>query len=250
LSLFFLIGFWDIFPGVVFGWLPDTVLLSIDPEFVRYVPHHRLHIMTMNAILLGLVLGVVLQLYRPERRVAPLLQPLTVFLAFHVVELATGLYAGGVPFLDVPLVLLILLHPRERELFRRPRLDWTMVGLTLLAAIPWIMFALSQAELARLDLSTDEHAQLEHWTRMAAFALLMIVWGLIGATDLPGWRITAWTAAYAAVVYGLQSLVFPDQASAAPTSWAIAAAGWGVTYLVAAERRARAAKSPRRWDRL
>jgi hypothetical protein len=71
LSLFFLIGFWDIFPGVVFGWLPDTVLLSIDPEFVRYVPHHRLHIMTMNAILLGLVLGVVLQLYRPERRVAP-----------------------------------------------------------------------------------------------------------------------------------------------------------------------------------
>jgi hypothetical protein len=118
-----------------------------------------------------------------------------------------------------------------------------MAGLTALAAIPWIVFALSQAEFARLNLPTDEHAQLEHWIRMAVFAIVMIVWALIGATDLPGWRLTAWTVAYGSIVYGLQSLVFPSQASAAAAGWAIAALAWGVAYLVAAERRVRAAKT-------
>jgi hypothetical protein len=73
----------------------------------------------------------------------------------------------------------------------------------------------------------------------------MIVWGLLGSTDLPGWRITAWIVAYGSIVYGLQSLVFPHQASAAPASWAIVTVGWGAVYLVAAERRARAVH-PRR----
>jgi len=239
LSTFFLFGFWDVFPGVVLGWLPDSVLISIHPDLERLFVPHRIHQIAMHSVLLGLVLGVALQLYRPERRVAPLLQPLTVFLAFHVVELATGRYKGGFPFLDILLILLILLHPRVRELFRLPRLDWTMVGLTALAAIPWIVFALSQAKLAQLNLPTDEHAQMEHWTRMAVFAILMIVWGLIGSTDLSGWRLTAWLVAYGSVVYGLQSLFFPHQASAALAAWAITAAGWGVIYLVATERRAR-----------
>ena len=239
LSAFFLFGFWDLIPGVVLGWLPDNVLISIHPDFERFVVPHRIHQMAMHAVLWGLVLGVVLQLYRPERRVAPLLQPLTVFLAFHIIELAIGEYGGGFPFLDVLLVLFIFLHPRVRDLFRLPRLDWTMVGLTALAAIPWFVFALSQIELSRLNLPTDVHDHMEHWNRMAVFGILMVVWGLIGSTDLPGWRITAWTVAYGSVVYGLQSLVFPHQASAAPTVWAIAAAVWGVVYLVATERRAR-----------
>jgi len=247
LSVFFLVGFWDIIPGVVFGWLPDSVLILIHPDFELLFVPHRLHQMAMHTILWGLVLGVVLQLYRPERWVAPLLQPLTMFFAFHAVELAVGRYGGGFPFLDIPLILLVLLHPRVRELFRWPHLDWSMAGLTILAAIPWVVFALSQAEFARLNLPTDAHAQMEHWTRMAVFAVLMIVWGLLGATHLPGWRITAWTVSYGSIIYGLQSLVFPHQVSAAPTVWAIAAAGWGVVYLVATERRARAV-SPERGE--
>jgi hypothetical protein len=142
------------------------------------------------------------------------------------------------PFL-VPLLLIALLHPRARDLFRFGRLARTMLGLTALAAIPWLAFALSQAELQRLNIAADEHAQMEHGQRMAVFASLMIVWGLIGSTNLPGWRLAAWIVAYGAIVYGLQSLVFPVQASAAPAGWAIAAAGWGAAYLVAAEQRRR-----------
>jgi len=240
LFAFFLFGFWDIVPGIVLGWLPDNVLSSIHPDFARLFVPHRIHQMTMHTVLWGLVLGVGLQLYHPERRVAPLLQPLTVFLAFHVVELAIGQPNEGFPFPIILLVLLLLLHPRARDLLKPPHLNPTMAGLTGLAASPWVVFAVRQAELAQFNLPTDVHAQMEHWQRMTVFAVLMIVWGLIGSTDLPGWRFTAWTVAYGSIVYGLQSLVFPHQASAAPTLWAIATVGWGIAYLFAAERRARA----------
>ena len=239
LSAFLLVGFWDIVPGVVLGWLPDSVLSSIHPDFERLFVPHRIHQTAMHAILWGLVLGVGLQLYRPERRVAPLLEALSFMLAFVVIELAVSqpVWGSAVPALF--LLLLALLHPRAQDLLRLPRLDWTMAGLIALAAIPWIVFALSQVEFSRLNLPGDAHDQMEHWNRMAVFAILMIVWGLIGATDLPGWRITAWLVTYSSVVYGLQSLLFSSQASAAPAGWAFAAVVWGSAYLIMAERRAR-----------
>ena len=243
LSVFLLVGFWDIIPGVVFGWLPDSVLISLHPDFERLFVPHRLHQMAMHAILWGLVLGVVLQLYHPERRVAPLLQALTFTLAFVVIELAVGQPVWGSAIPALVLALLAILHPRGRDLLRLPRLNWTMASLTALAVIPWLVFALGQIELSRLNLPGDAHDQMEHWNRMAVFATLIIVWGLIGSTDLPGWRLTAWIVAYASIIYGLQSLVFPSQASAAAAGWAIAALAWGVAYLVAAERRVRAAKT-------
>ena len=241
LSAFLLVAFWTIVPEVVLGWLPDSVLISVHPDLGRMFVPHRIHQTTMVAILWGLVLGVGLQLYRPERRVAPMLQALTFMLAFVVVELAVGqpVWGSAVPALF--LLLLAFLHPRTRDLLRFKRLDWAMAGLTALAVIPCIIFGFSQVELSRLDLPTEVHDQMEHWNRMAVFAILMIVWGLIGATDLSGWRLTAWIVAYGSIVYGLQSLVFPHQASAAPVGWAIAAVGWGATYLFAAERRARSA---------
>ena len=246
LSAFLLLAFWDIIPGVVFLWLPDSVLISVHPDFEVFVVLHRIHQAAMHAILWGLVLGVGLQLYRPERRVAPLLQALTFMLAFVIVELAVGRQVWGSAIPALVLALFAALHPRAGSLVRISRLDRAMTFLVVLAVIPCIAFALNQGELSQLNLPGDEHDQMEHWNRMAVFAILTIVWGLIGATNLPGWRLTAWIVAYGSILYGLQSLVFPHQASAAPAGWAIAAAGWGVAYLVTAERRARSAGLKRR----
>jgi hypothetical protein len=73
---------------------------------------------------------------------------------------------------------------------------------------------------------------------MAVLAILIIVWGLIGASDRPGWRLVAWVAGLASAWYGFQSLLFPA-ASAAPLPWAVAAIIWAVVYVIVAERRAR-----------
>lgn len=75
---------------------------------------------------------------------------------------------------------------------------------------------------------------------MASFALLVLLWGLIGASDRPGWRLVAWAAGLATAIYGMQSLLFPTVASTASAPWAVAAVVWTVAYLVVAERRARA----------
>ncbi len=113
-----------------------------------------------------------------------------------------------------------------------------MGGLTAVAAAAWIPFAYRQAQLQQLATTGDAHAEMEHWNRMAVFALLVIIWALIGSSDRSGWRLTAWIAGLSSMWYGFQSLLFPA-ASAASLPWALAATGWGIAYIFVAERRAR-----------
>lgn len=113
-----------------------------------------------------------------------------------------------------------------------------MAGLTLLAAVVWLPFAVEMAQFQILANPGDAHAAMEHWNRMAFFALFIVIWGLIGASDFSGWRLTAWVAGLASIWYGLQSLLFPVTSAAAPF-WAAAAIAWGVIYIAAGERRAR-----------
>jgi hypothetical protein len=225
-------------PLLLVWWLPDSAVLAIAPFFEPAELAHRIHHMTLSVLAWATVLAVGVQLRRPERRVAPLLQALAFAVAITLVELGTGTFSvdDSAPFL-VPLLLLALLHPRARELVGVPRLDRAMTGLTAVAVIPWTVFAAGQAELQRLNVAGDPHAQLHHWNLMTAFAVLVVLWALIGSTDRPGWRLTAWIAGLASAVYGLQSLFFSDLASAAPAAGGIAALAWGVAYLVVAERR-------------
>jgi hypothetical protein len=49
---------------------------------------------------------------------------------------------------------------------------------------------------------------------MAAMALAIVRTGLLAALQTRGWRIPTWSAGTAAIVFGLASLVFPDQQDA------------------------------------
>ena len=240
--LFLLVAFNLVFLLIVISWLPDAAWLAIlsdpgDPADLS----HRLHNSILPVTTWSVLIGTVVQLYRPQDRLAPLLMALAVPVIFALVELATGTYTvmGTGPFL-FPLVLIALLHPRARELVRVRQLDGVMAGLTGLAAVAWFSFAYGQVQLQRLASPGDSHAEMEHWNLMAVLAILIIVWGLIGASDRPGWRLVAWVAGLASAWYGFQSLLFPA-ASAAPLPWAVAAIIWAVVYVIVAERRARSA---------
>ncbi len=241
-SLFLLAMFNLVFLMIVVSWLPDPAYLALINDLEAADLVHRLHDSVLPVLAWSILIGTVVQLRRPEDRVAPLLMVLVVPVSFVFIELATGTFtvASNAPLL-VPLVLIALLHPRARELARIPRLNGLMAALSA-AAAAWIPFAYRQAQLQRLAAPGDVHAEMEHWSRMAVFALLLIVWALIGASDYRGWRLTAWVAGLGSIWYGLQSLLFPV-ASAAALPWALAAVGWGVAYIFVAERRARAAQS-------
>lgn len=241
-SLFLLAMFNLVFLLIVVSWLPDATYLAIISDLEAADLVHRVHDSTLPVLAWSILIGTVVQLRRPEDRVAPLLMILLVPVIFIFIELATGTFtiASNAPLL-VPLVLLALLHPRARGVVRIPRLNGLMAALSAAAAAVWIPFAYNQAQLQMLAAPGDAHAEMQHWSRMAVFALLLILWALIGASDYRGWRLTAWVAGLGSIWYGLQSLLFPV-ASAAALPWALAAVAWGVAYIFVAERRARAAK--------
>lgn len=233
---------------VVFMWLPSDTLLSVlgtldDSEFDLA---HRAHFMSVGIVAWSLVLGVLVQLRRPERREAPMLHALAVVIAGSVLHALSGTLGDWLLqdlTLLAPLVLLGFLHPRARHLLRISAWDRSMAALAAIAAVPWLVFAASQAQQQWRNVAGDTHAEMGHWAIVAVMAVMVVACSFIGATDRSGWRLTAWIAAVASINYGLHSLVFPEPASAASMPWAIAALAWGVVYAASIIRRSRRAPS-------
>lgn len=227
-------------PFLVLLWLPEDTLASIFDNGPADLAH-RVHWAALSLMAWSLVVGMAVQLRRPQKNLAPLLQVLAFFVVLILVGVLTGSFDPTLVIVLVVLLLLALLHPRRGGLLT-PRLDRAMASLTALAVVPWVVFADGQARLQRLNVAGDIHAESGHWSLMTQLAILIILWGLIGSSDYSGWRLTAWITGLVSAVSGIASLVFSDVASAAPTGWAIAAVAWGMVYLAITERRARTAK--------
>lgn len=246
LLLLMIVGLlWPLLAFVVLAWLPvDTWQALFPGEDINATDVvHRIHELSFSLIFWGLAIGIGLQLWKPERRQAPMLQAFAVIAAFFVVDLVSGSFDPEAVPIMVGVVLLVLLHPARRGLYRFNRPDAAMTGLAILTAIPGAFFILDHIDLQRLDVPGDPHVEFGHWSAMAVFATLIVLWGLIGSTDRTGWRVTAWLAGISAAAYGLASLVFPLVASASGTGLAIAALAWGVAFVALTERRARSRSS-------
>lgn len=229
---------------VVFMWLPRDTLLSVGQtlDLGDIELAHRAHFMSLGVVAWALLLGVAVQLRRPARREAPMLHALAVVVGAAVVFALHGTFGEWLTqelTLLVPLVLLALLHPRARQLVRRPTWNRAMTALAAVAAVPWLFFAVTQAQLQWRNVAGDAHADMEHWAAVALLALLVVACGFIGATNHTGWRLTAWIAAIASLNYGLHSLIYPEPASAASTLWAVAATAWGIAYAATIIHRSR-----------
>ena len=223
---------------VVVMWLPDETLVSLIPDFTQTDLAHRTHFLSVGIVMWALLLGLVVQLRKPERRAAPMLQSLVLALAGLVLFALTGTF-GEFLVEDVvifaPVAVLALLHPRARKLVSRPDLNRGMAALVAVAVVPWAVFAIDNVRLQVTDISS--HARMEHWAAAALVAIIVVAFGFIGSSALEGWRLTAAISAIASVIYGLHSLVFPGLASALPAFWAVAAIVWGLAFGVVIVRR-------------
>ena len=80
------------------------------------------------------------------------------------------------------------------------------------------------------------HAQnhTTHWSVMAAFALVLLILGVVVALRVTGYRVVAFSIAGAATVYGVASLRFPFDASSHRTGYAVGLIVWAAGWLLAA----------------
>lgn len=229
---------------IVLMWLPGDTLSSVGDAMGlgELDLAHRTHFMSIGVIHWAIVLGVLVQLRRPERREAQMLHVVAIAISLSVISSLSGSLRAwllDMVVLVIPLLLLGILHPRARQLVRLPTWDHVMVALATFGVVPWLVFAFTNAQLQWRKIAGDTHAEMDHWSTMAFMALVIIACSFIGATDRSGWRLTAWIAALASINYGLHSLIYPEPASAASAPWAAAALGWGILYATSIIRRSR-----------
>lgn len=251
-AAFLLVALLPAYPLLFTDWLPTDVLLTIRTDHTAADMAHRLGSLALGVIAWGMLAGVLLQVHRPERKVAALLMALAVPVTLALGEMLTGTYTvmGTAPFL-LPILGACALHPTAREFIRLPRLDWSMLVPVVVAAVPWLLFALGVAETKR---AVGPQGDMDnHLNFMVSVPLMVVLWGLIGATDKPGWPFAAGAAIIATACVALQSLIFPYVRAVAGLSPARAwvAVAWCVAYGAAAwlrSRQARAAgsKTPRK----
>ena len=147
-----------------------------------------------------------------------------------------------------------------------------MLALALTAALPLAVFAVAEVRLGfqaseagraafealpedltddefedeldrRLRQLTDSTEEFEtarhfgHWSAMGGFALSVIGLAVIASfRPAGGWRLPGWAAGLILAIYGVASLVVPNDASAANSVWATLAVTWGLAFIFATER--------------
>jgi hypothetical protein len=197
---------------------------------------HRVHDLAWGAHG-GLLIAIpfLLQAWSPERKPAVMQGAAAAGLG-----LAIGYALGGQPlFALVPIVVTLVLwafHPSRGQGIRlggRPQP--ILLALTLLAAIPLVIYALDQAAIQRACVDGDQHCEEFHFAGMAALSFALPLVAFVASFPVAGRRIVARLVAAAAAVFGLSGILFPDAVSSIGTMWGAVALGAGVVFVGVAE---------------
>jgi hypothetical protein len=188
--------------------------------------------------LLGILItgGLLVQLRTPERKIAGMQQATLAILAGFIAAPIARDHQGLVPGLGMlaSVGVLVALHPARGEFLRLGTgFSPALAAIAVLGAVPLIGYALSMAAQAR-ELAGPPH-HIQRLTTMAALAIALPLAGLLAAFQTRGWRISAWCAGAAALVFGLASMVFPNYRGSAGRGWGALALAGGLLFVLVAE---------------
>ncbi|MGB8643600.1 MAG: hypothetical protein WCF84_00040 [Anaerolineae bacterium] len=234
----------SLFFGVTFiGVTLLTIGMWLANQNPATTPVGDLSFFALGAIITGA--GVVVQLRTPKRHLAGLQQALIGLLALTVAGVIGARdepWVGGLLFFLMAAVLAAL-HPARRELFKRGAgLSAPRAVLSLLVALPALVYAANMLVLARQAGPSCFLGQCAHGDRfaeMAATTVAIVLVGLLSALKTPGWRVPAWSSGAAAIILGLASIALPDAPGSLGRVWGALAVTWGVLFVALTEREAR-----------
>jgi hypothetical protein len=204
---------------------------------------HRLHFLA-GVFASGLLLGgsLLICARRPESMIGPFWVAVASGVASTLAGVVSGDFVSGLWFTaPIALVILIALHPARSSLLRIEGIDVATAVLALVAVVPAVSFALTQAELQRNGFVSDPHVEFHHYSGMASYALSMPLAAFAAALRVPGRRIAVWIVGVTAAGLGLASLLLSDYPGAFETVWAWLTLAWGVALVAVAQLRREAA---------
>jgi hypothetical protein len=200
---------------------------------------HRYHVTSQSVSTAILAAALLVLAWRPDAVAA-----FQLFVAGAIVSVLVGLLAGdlfpGLYFVGVLLAaILFALYPWGAEALRvnGPRVG--LISAAVLAGIPAIAYALTQASLQRHGSIVDPHVEMHHYSGVALAAVALPATALVAAIGDAGWRIVGWIAACASVLFGWAGVAFSTYPSAPESLWSWASVAGGVVVLVLTEFEAR-----------
>jgi hypothetical protein len=228
--------------GVVLAILvvPYTVfaMVSDDPEQTI----HRFHNTAGSTSTLIVVAALFVVTWRPGRNTASM----QLLIVAAIVSVIAGLLGSdlvhGLYFLPgVFVAILYALDPWKPDVRHIGSLRFGVLGVAVVAAVPAVAYALTQAALQRHALPGDVHAQMDHYSGVALTALAMPATVAVAGLGTPGWRLVGRIGAAAFVVFGFAGVAYSTRMSAPEVGWAWASVVAGAATIVATEAEARRA---------
>lgn len=264
-----LLVFMSPLPFLVLGWF-------LQPEAGDV--SHKVHEISFGGLFGLSLIAVLAQFRRPGAKPGAAIQAAAPILLAVVSILIVGAFEPFVVIFVVASLGPALLHPARRYVFRpRLRPSMPLLALLVVAAVPLATFAANQmsigadasavgkdifdelpddasdeeyeAAVEAADMTAEQRIEVEHyghWSAMAAFALAIVAVGAIATVRIPGWRLSAWSAAIAVSIYAAASLTNPVDASAHGGIWGVAGLLWALAFVITAENVAKEDLAPRR----
>lgn len=199
---------------------------------------HRLHFVA-GVFASGLLLGgsLLICAWRPQS-IGPFWVAVATGVASTIAGLISGDFISGLWFTaPISLVVLIALHPARSSLLKIDGIEVVTTLLGLVALVPAVAFALTQAELQRNGFVSDPHVEFHHYSGMASYALSLPLAAFAAALLVPGRRIAGWIVGVTGAGLGLASLLLSDYPGAFRPTWAWLTLAWGVALVAVAELR-------------
>ena len=206
---------------VLFGWFTDAYQdTSLSSEV-----SHRLHEVIFGVFFTLALVGAVTQLLNPKRNLAGLIQLSATLLTLVIVVTSTVSWQIGLLLYLIPLAAVLALARPVKPYREGPVWSWA-IALVAIGFFPLRMEI--EGHVARALAHAQNHTT--HWSVMAAFALVLLILGVVVALRVTGYRIVAFSIAGAAAVYGVASLRFPFDASSHRTGYAVGMIVWAAAW--------------------
>jgi len=196
---------------------------------------HRLHFLA-GVFASGLLLGgsLLICAWRPES-IGPFWVAVATGVASTIAGLISGDFISGLWFIaPTLLMILVALHPARSSLLHIDGIEVATAFLGLVALVPAVAFALTQAELQRNGFVSDPHVEFHHYSGMASYALSLPLAAFAAALLVPGRRIAVWIVGLTGAGLGLGSLLL-RYPGAFGTAWAWLTLAWGVALVAGAQ---------------